>query len=179
MNIPTSEDFQNALNKIFADAWRNGEPFVDVKAGDLHRVIGGYPGTNHRMPLCCHVMRKNMKEGDEILNQPPKGNGASLVIQYHRLKGKKTYEEVFGDLVSSKSSESKPRKKATYKEIQQYIKRKYGFTVKSCWIAHAKEIFGLNPKISHRRLSRYKRVVPCPIEKLPAIEDAFKHFKMI
>jgi len=29
---------------------------------------------------------------------------------------------------------------ATYNQIQEWIKEKYGFTVKTCWIAHAKEI---------------------------------------
>ena len=32
---------------------------------------------------------------------------------------------------------------ATYEEIQDYIKQKYGFTPKTCWIAHVKEICGL------------------------------------
>lgn len=31
---------------------------------------------------------------------------------------------------------------ATYKEIQQYVKLKYGFTPKTCWIAHMKEMYG-------------------------------------
>jgi len=34
---------------------------------------------------------------------------------------------------------------ATYKEVQEYIKKKYGFIVKTCWIAHVKEMCGLNP----------------------------------
>ena len=66
-----------------------------------------------------------------------------------------------------------------YKEIQHYVKGKYGFTVKTCWIAHAKELCGLPVKISHRRIDPNRRVNPCPEEKLPPIKDAFKHFKMI
>lgn len=66
---------------------------------------------------------------------------------------------------------------ATYLEIQKYVKTKYGKVVKSCWIAHAKEICGLNPTKSHRRIGA--RVYPCPDEKLVWIKDAFKHFKMI
>ena len=49
--------------------------------------------------------------------------------------------------------------------------------MQTCWIAHAKEICGLNPVKSYRRIG--KRVKPCPDEKLPWIKDAFKHFKMI
>lgn len=42
----TASDFQAALDSIFRHAKGN---FVDVKAGDLHRLVGGYPGPNHRM----------------------------------------------------------------------------------------------------------------------------------
>jgi hypothetical protein len=66
---------------------------------------------------------------------------------------------------------------ATYSEIQEFVKKKHGRVVKSCWIAHAKEICGLNPKRSHRRMG--KRVYPCPDEKLVWIKEAFRHFKMI
>ena len=37
---------------------------------------------------------------------------------------------------------------ATYKEIQTWIKSNYGFTVKTCWIAHAKEIYNIPVKQS-------------------------------
>jgi len=67
--------------------------------------------------------------------------------------------------------------KATYLEIQEYIKKKHNRVMKTCWIAHAKEICNLNPKRSHRR--KGKRVYPCPDDKLIWIKDAFKHFKMI
>jgi len=40
---------------------------------------------------------------------------------------------------------------ATYKQIQEYVKRKYGFVPKSCWIAHVKEMNGLKPRVSARR----------------------------
>lgn len=32
---------------------------------------------------------------------------------------------------------------ATYKDIQKYIKSQHGYEVKTCWIAHAKEIYEL------------------------------------
>jgi 5-methylcytosine-specific restriction protein A len=55
---------------------------ITIKSGDLHRRVGGYPSHNHRMPVCCHVMRANMRSGDQILAAPPKGDGATLVIRY-------------------------------------------------------------------------------------------------
>lgn len=67
---------------------------------------------------------------------------------------------------------------ATYTEIQEYIKKKHGKTVKSCWIAHAKEKCGLNPKKASNRKGK-TRLVPCPDEKFELIKQAFKYYKMI
>ena len=80
--IPTAQDFQRALNKVLESAQDKAEAYIDVKSGDLHRIVGGYPGNNHRMPICCDVLKRNMKATDEILKQPPKGQGASVVIRY-------------------------------------------------------------------------------------------------
>jgi hypothetical protein len=65
---------------------------------------------------------------------------------------------------------------ATYEEIQDYIKQKYGFIPKTCWIAHVKEICGLPVRKPWNRLR--ERSHPCPPEKIENIKDAFKHFKM-
>jgi len=68
---------------------------------------------------------------------------------------------------------------ATYSEIQIWVKSKYGFVPKTCWIAHAKEICGLEPSLAPNRLSPDIRENPCPTEKLSAIRKAFEHFGMI
>jgi len=68
---------------------------------------------------------------------------------------------------------------ATYKEIQEYVKKQYGFVPKSCWIAHVKEMNGLNPRISPRRYDPKIRQVPCPADKVKPISEAFHHFNMI
>ncbi|MEM3613993.1 MAG: hypothetical protein QXK91_01690 [Nitrososphaerales archaeon] len=78
----SSKDFREELERIFQEGERKGLQYVDVISGELHRRAGGYPGRNHRMPLCCHVMRSMMQEEDEVLAEPPKGNGATLKIRY-------------------------------------------------------------------------------------------------
>lgn len=65
-----------------ANAKFRNMPHVEVRSGDLHRAVGGYPGPNHRMPICCSVMYAMMQEGDQIIKTPPKGKGANLIIQY-------------------------------------------------------------------------------------------------
>jgi 5-methylcytosine-specific restriction protein A len=80
--VPTSEEFQAALDDRIARAWRQGMAHLEVKAGDLHREVGDYPGRSHRMPTCCHVLRRRMRAGDEVVREPEKGTGASLMVRY-------------------------------------------------------------------------------------------------
>jgi len=82
-SVPSAKDFERALQSLLAKAQEEGKPFLDVVAGDLHRMVGGYPGPQHRMPSCCHVMIRAMKPGDEVLSSPPKGKGATLKNRYY------------------------------------------------------------------------------------------------
>ena len=79
---PTAIDFKNHLSRMLAAAEQLGFCAVEVKAGDLHRRVGGYPGTSHRMPICCNVLRQAMKPGDEVVKAPPSKQGASVVVRF-------------------------------------------------------------------------------------------------
>lgn len=68
---------------------------------------------------------------------------------------------------------------ATYKEIQAYVKEKYGFLPKTCWIAHMKEVCGIPVKNAPNRISPDNREKPCTPEKMEYIKDVFTHFDMI
>ena len=71
------------------------------------------------------------------------------------------------------------RNMATYSEIQDWIKSSYGYTVKTCWIAHVKEMCGLEPRKAPNRFYENRRLNPCPPNKVEAIKQAFRHFWMI
>lgn len=61
---------------------KRGRPFVDLVAGEVHRTwIGDWKP--NRMPMACNAMRQLMGPDDEILEQPPKGNGPRLRIRYY------------------------------------------------------------------------------------------------
>jgi hypothetical protein len=81
-DAPVANDFWLRLFDLFNDATSAGERSIDVQAGQLHKSAGWYPGPNHRMPMCCRVMRDEMQPGDLVVAEPPKGAGASLVIRY-------------------------------------------------------------------------------------------------
>jgi hypothetical protein len=68
---------------------------------------------------------------------------------------------------------------ATYKQIQDYVKKRHGCTVKTCWIAHVKELNGLELRTAPNRISGDKRKNPCPASKRPLIEEAMRHYGMI
>jgi 5-methylcytosine-specific restriction protein A len=79
---PSSEDFRKTLVALKEKARREGLDRLELTAGDLHRIVDGYPGNDHRMPVCCAVMRQEMRGRDEVVDAPPKGAGASLTIAY-------------------------------------------------------------------------------------------------
>jgi hypothetical protein len=68
---------------------------------------------------------------------------------------------------------------ATYKQIQKWVKDRYGFTIKTCWIAHAKEICGLETRIAPSRNNASSRLNPCPDDKFSDIRKAFDYFDMV
>src|SRR5205085_10099713 len=81
---PTRHDFESQLRRILSEAAERGRPDMEIEAGDLHRAVGGYPSRdgNHRMPMCCAVMRAAMKPGDTIEWEPTSGQGPRLRIRF-------------------------------------------------------------------------------------------------
>ena len=70
--------------------------------------------------------------------------------------------------------------KATYAEIQAFVKEKYGLHVPSLYIAQMKRKYGLDMGKAYNKPAKNKNHVPvCPVEKELAIMDALKHFRML
>lgn len=67
---------------------------------------------------------------------------------------------------------------ATYKRIQAWVHQRYGWTPKTCWIAHCKEIAGIPRRDAPNRRGS-QRLVPCPPNKREPILEVFRHFKML
>jgi 5-methylcytosine-specific restriction protein A len=78
----TTDEFRTALQSLLDHAEKMGFSYVGITAGSLHRCVGGYPGAAHRMPACCAAMRGVMEPSDRIVEQPPSGKGASLLIHF-------------------------------------------------------------------------------------------------
>jgi len=67
---------------------------------------------------------------------------------------------------------------ATYKQIQDYVRKNHGFVPETCWIAHVKELMGLPLRKAPNRQGA-GRVKRCPPSKIAPIRQALKHFGMI
>ena len=80
--MATMKTLRTELRLQFGRALRRGAHSVEINSGELHRKVGGYPGTNHVMTSCCNVMYAEQMAGDQILSSPSKGRGASLTIRY-------------------------------------------------------------------------------------------------
>jgi 5-methylcytosine-specific restriction protein A len=84
---PTMDDFRDELTAHFLWAKLQQMNSIVIKAGDLHRSVGGYPTPFNRMTMCCNAMYQAQHDGDVIIEQPNKGYGAKLAIEYQLPRG--------------------------------------------------------------------------------------------
>ena len=75
-------DYRNQLTVILNTAKQSGESFIDVESGNLHDRVGGHQNSNHKLAICCDVMRRMMRPGDSILMEPTNGDAGNLRVRY-------------------------------------------------------------------------------------------------
>ena len=68
-----------------------------------------------------------------------------------------------------------PGSRATHLEIQKWIVRHHGFVPETGWIEQCKEAAGIAPAGTVITTSTN----PCPLERKPAIIQAFLHFGIL
>lgn len=76
------ERFREELQALLKKAEELGFVAVDINAGNLHRRVGEYPGTDHRMPLCCDAIYGEMGPRDIVVEQTDSGKGASVSVRF-------------------------------------------------------------------------------------------------
>src|SRR5262249_55337886 len=62
----TMDDFRHEIRRLIERAELRGASAIELNAGKIHRHLGDYPGSDHRMPLCCAAM---FSEQDEATDQ--------------------------------------------------------------------------------------------------------------
>jgi hypothetical protein len=68
---------------------------------------------------------------------------------------------------------------ATYREIQDDTRAQHGRVVKTCWIAHVKELNGLPLRRASNRRSPDEHVHPCPPKVRPIIEESMRRLGVL
>ncbi|MDR1628930.1 MAG: RNA methyltransferase [Oscillospiraceae bacterium] len=84
------------------------------------------------------------------------------------------------DKIAERAEAYKPKEKATYKMIKEYIEVKYGFKVHTAYTAEVKRDLGLPMYDAPNAVEELKnpRNHPTPVQ-VNAIKDALKHFNVI
>ena len=84
------------------------------------------------------------------------------------------------DAIAERAKKYQPKPKITYKMIQEYVEKKYGFKVHTAYIAEVKRSLGLSMYDTPNAAEELKqpRKHP-PKEKAEAIMEALKHFEVI
>jgi hypothetical protein len=80
--VPSIDRFQRELRAQFEYAEKRRAKNIVVNSGELHRAVGGYPGPNECLQICCEVMKDEMKSGDVIIGNPDNCRRAALLIRY-------------------------------------------------------------------------------------------------
>ena len=82
--------------------------------------------------------------------------------------------------IAERAEKRKPQEKTTYKKIQDWIEKNYGFKVHTAYIAEVKRELGLPMYDAPNAVEELKRPRSHPTEEMTvAIKAALKHFEII
>lgn len=75
----SNDHFRRELRAQFARAYSMGSRDTLVSAAELHRMLGGYPGSQYGLAGCREAMRAEVQPGDDLLVE---NRGSDLTIRY-------------------------------------------------------------------------------------------------
>lgn len=88
--------------------------------------------------------------------------------------------KVLLDAIAERAKKYQPKSKITYKMIQEYVKKKYGFKVHTAYIAEVKRALRLTMYDAPNAVEELKQPKKHPPkEKVEAIKDALKYFEVL
>jgi 23S rRNA (uracil1939-C5)-methyltransferase len=112
------------------------------------------------------VVMLSHKKPDSVIN---------VKVEFGEGKGK-----VPLDNIAKRAEAYKPKERVTYRMIKEYIEAKYGFKVHTAYIAEVKRELGLPMYDAPNAVEELKQPRKHPTaEKVEAIKDALKHFKIL
>ena len=113
----------------------------------------------------------------KCIDQFPCTNHVETVVL---LSQQKPDDHIEVDLELDELDITSAESKATYAEIKDYVKEKYGVNVHTSYIAQVKRMCGLDMRENYNKSKKEKtNVKKCPQEKVEYIKDALKYFGLI
>ncbi|EFA90047.1 23S rRNA (uracil(1939)-C(5))-methyltransferase RlmD [Peptoniphilus lacrimalis] len=176
--IQTDEKIK--MDKILVDPPRKGmdKKLVDYLNKNSYEKIVYISCNPATLARDLKILKEKYKvEKVEIFDLFPYTSHVEVITLLSKLDPKKYISvELPMDDMDLTSAESK----ATYKQIQNYVFKKFGFKVSNLYIAQVKEKCGIKERENYNKPKKEDLKQPiCPIEKEEAIKDAFRYFQMI
>ena len=152
--------------------------YVSCKPTSLARDLEVFLGNGYRVERMCAVDMFPGTAGIEtivLLSHKSPDSVINVKVEFGKGKGK-----VPLDAIAERAKKYQPKPKITYKMIQEYVEKKYGFKVHTAYIAEVKRSLGLTMYDAPHMAEELKhpRKHP-PKEKVEAITDALKYFEVI
>ena len=140
--------------------------YISCKPTSLVRDLEAFRAAGYDVTKAC------------CIDQFPGSSHVETVCLLSKLSEAKHHIEVKVDMdeLDLTSAEAK----ATYREIEEWVREKYGFHVTNLNIAQVKQKHGIIERENYNKPKSPDSKQPgCPEEKVKAIEDAMRHFQMI
>lgn len=152
--------------------------YISCKATSLARDLEMIQARGYRVVKCTAVDQfcQTVHVETVVLLSHKKPDGhINVKVEFGEGEGK-----VPLDNIAKRAEEYKPKERVTYKMIKEYIEAKYGFKVHTAYIAEVKRDLGLPMYDAPNAVEELKQPRKHPTaEKVEAIKDALKHFKII
>ena len=85
-----AQDVEKEIRRQWAEAQSEGASHVDIRAGDVHNLLGG----ENRVPQVCQVMHRLKDAEDTVIDGPESGLSTSLTIRYILPRGSRNSAEL-------------------------------------------------------------------------------------
>ena len=166
-----------ALPKILAYGVEN-IVYISCKPTSLARDLPAFLAAGYEVQRSCSVDQfcETVHVETVVLLSHKKPDGhINVKVEFGEGEGK-----VPLDNIAKRAETYKPKERVTYKMIKEYIEAKYGFKVHTAYIAEVKRDLGLPMYDAPNAVEELKQPRKHPTaEKVEAIKDALKYYKMI
>ena len=169
---------ENVIGAILGNGWAKGRFGFDGVVGDYETNFPGKPCNMYTEEyLLFGELHVTTTQGETVvlLSHKKADSYIHIDVEFGEGEGK-----IPVDSIAKRAEAYKPKEKVTYKMIKEYIEAKYGFKVHTAYIAEVKRDLGLPMYDAPNAVEELKQPRKHPTaEKVEAIKDALKYFKVI